>query len=390
MVAAAVIATIIACFAEVASRFGSAGGPYLYAHEAFGRFVGIQVGWLTWLVRLTATAAAANLLLLSLKEFRGFARNPLWPQLVVTGVIILLAGMNIYGVGLGERLSTAIASVKLTSLLAFAAGGICYIALHAPGGHAVATVAPTARDWFEAVLLLMFAFGGFEAALIPMGEARCPSRDAPFALICTFFVVTFLFTSIQWVVVRLVSNAAGTERPLAEAARQFWGSFGAYAMAIAAMLSVGGYLAGQMLAAPRLTFALAERGEFPAIFAAVHPRFRTPYVSIVVFAAATWALAIGGSFRWNVALSAVARLFTYAAVCASLPVLRARCAAQPPFRLPAGPLWAALGICCSALLVTRMGPAELLILLTTGVIAMINLLLVRHRGRVGSSSVPCE
>jgi amino acid transporter len=61
LIAAAGIGVVIACFAEVASQFGAAGGPYLYVREAFGRLPGIEVGWLLWLVRLTAAAAAANL-----------------------------------------------------------------------------------------------------------------------------------------------------------------------------------------------------------------------------------------------------------------------------------------------------------------------------------------
>ena len=69
LVAAAGIGVVIACFAEVASQFGAAGGPYLYAREAFGRFIGIEIGWLLLLVRLTAAAAAANLFTNYLAEF---------------------------------------------------------------------------------------------------------------------------------------------------------------------------------------------------------------------------------------------------------------------------------------------------------------------------------
>src|SRR5207245_10237793 len=129
------------------------------------------------------------------------------------------------------------------------------------------------------------------------------------------------------------------------------------------------YITGAMLASPRLTFALAERGDFPRFFAAVHPKFRTPHVSIVAFAALTWLLAVWGTFRWNVTLAAVARLFTYAFVCAALPVLRRKQPGSAVFRLPAGSVFALLGIAFSAVLVTRIGRAVLLIIAALSPIA---------------------
>jgi len=159
----------------------------------------------------------------------------------------------------------------------------------------------------------------------------------------------------------------------------FFGSAGAGAMAAIALVSVYGYITGAMLASPRLTFALAERGDFPRFFVAVHPKFRTPHVSIVAFGALAWLLAVWGTFRWNVTLSAVARLFTYAFVCSALPVLRRKQPGAAAFRLPAGRLFAAMGIAFSAVLVTRMGRAELLIIAATSAIALANWLWVRRR-----------
>src|SRR5260221_2422211 len=69
---------------------------------------------------------------------------------------------------------------------------------------------------------------------------------------------------------------------------------------------------------PRVTFALAKGGDLPQVFAAVSPRFHTPWFSILFYAGAVWGLAIAGSFAWNVTLSVVARLFYYAVVCAAL------------------------------------------------------------------------
>jgi amino acid transporter len=378
VIAATVIAVIMACFAEVSARFRQAGGPYLYAKVAFGRFIGLQIGWLTWLARLTATAAVLNVLVMSLGEFWPRAGTTVPRLLVLTAMVTLLAIINFRGVGIGAQVSNGFALIKLLSLFGFTLAGCWYLLRHGAAPHPASATAH-AGDWFTAVLMLIFMFGGIEAAVIPAGETRQPARDAPFALFTALVIVAAVFTLIQVVVVQIVPVMT-TDRPLAEAARQFAGGVGAGAMAMAAIVSVCGNLASQMLTAPRLTFALAENGDFPEVFGKVHPRFRTPHVSIVIFAALTWMLAVCLSFSWNVAISAVARLFTYGAVCAALPILRRMDPQQKTLRLPAGTLIARAGVVFSAVLVATRWK-ELIIVVATATLATINWLLVRHRQR---------
>ncbi len=367
LLAAAGVGLIMACFAEVASRFTAAGGPYLYAREAFGPLLGVQIGWLTWLVRITAAAANANLFILYLAEFWPPAEEPIPRALLLTLLIGGLALVNYRGVRAGAQVSDIFAILKLIPLLLFIAVGLFFtkpIELRPPP--------PSADAWLQAVLVLVYAYGGFEAALLPMAEAKDPRRDAPFALFVALLVVTAIFTLIQVVVIGTLPETARTDRPLASAARVFAGALGAWVISAGALISVYGYLSSMMLNAPRLTFALAERGDFPSVFAAVHPRFRTPHISIVAFAILTWGLALAGTFAWNVLLSAVARLFTYASTCLALIVFRRKCAEAAAFRLPCGSLIAALALAFSAILVTRMGRGELLILLVTSLLALAN------------------
>src|SRR5260370_10818029 len=109
----------MACFAEVASQFREAGGPYLYARVAFGRLLGIQVGWLTWLVRLTASAAAANLFAIYLAEFWPQAREPLGRASVLTLFVGVLAAVNYRGVVRRAQFSSGFAVAKLLPLALF-------------------------------------------------------------------------------------------------------------------------------------------------------------------------------------------------------------------------------------------------------------------------------
>jgi len=380
LIAAAGMAAIMACFAEVASRFREAGGPYLYAQTAFGRFAGIQMGWLAWLVRLTALAANANLFVVYLAEFWPQAEAPFARVMVLALVLGAHAAVNYIGVGAAAGQSNLFIVAKLGVLAVFiAAGAIFLFATRGSPAPAQLPAAGGAGGWLEAVLLLVYAYGGFEAALIPMAEAKDPQRDAPFALFIALAVCTVVYTSIQLVVLGTLENAAASSRPLADAARAFLGENGASLVALAGLFSLYGYMASAMLNAPRLTFAFAERGDFPSFFAAIHPRFHTPYVSIAVFYVLVLGLAVAGSFEWNATLSAVARLFTYGAVCVALLRLRRMATAAPSFRLPAAPAVVAVGIGFCVAVASRMGKLELKIMLATAAIALVNWLWVRQR-----------
>ncbi|MGH9603870.1 MAG: amino acid permease, partial [Terriglobales bacterium] len=153
-----------------------------------------------------------------------------------------------------------------------------------------------------------------------------------------------------------------------------------------ALFSLYGYMASAMLNAPRLTFAFAERGDFPAFFAAIHPRFHTPYISIAVFYVLVLGLAVAGSFEWNATLSAVARLFTYGAVCLALLRLRKTATTAPVFRLPAAPAVVAVAIAFCVVVASRMGRLELKIIVVTAAIALINWFWARRRPQPARSA----
>jgi amino acid transporter len=211
----------------------------------------------------------------------------------------------------------------------------------------------------------------------PLGEARNPRRDAPFALFMALAVVTLIYTTIQWVVVGVLPATAHTDRPLADVARLVMGGGGAALVAVGALVSVYGYLSANFLTGPRMTFAFAEQGDFPRVFGAVHPRFKTPHVSIVAFALLCWVLALAGSFTWNVTLSAVARLVYYGAVCAAVPALRRKQPGAAWLRLPAGPVFAGAGVLICGALLSGVDFSGSVILLITILIGGLNWLAVR-------------
>jgi basic amino acid/polyamine antiporter, APA family len=377
LLAGAAAGVIMGCFAEVTSQFTAAGGPYLYTRAAFGRLVGIEMGWMLWLVRLAAPAATANLFVIYCGEFWQDATKPLPRFLILTLLYGVLTLINYRGVRESTMVSNVFTVAKLVPLVLVALAGAVYLF----AGHkasASLTIGAGRSAWQQAALLLVFAYGGFETALTPLGEAKDPRRDAVFALFTGLITCTLLYTTIQWVVIGVLPDPAHSARPLADVARLAMGPGGAAFVSVGALVSVYGYLSANILGVPRITFALAENGDFPAIFSAIHPRYRTPYFSILAFAILSWLLALFGTFTWNATLSAVARLLYYGLVCASLPVFRHKQPGAALFRLPGGTFFGVLGAGICLALITGVNLSGSLILLATAAVALLNWLVVRR------------
>lgn len=363
LLAALGVGALMGVYAELGSRYPEAGGSYVWARAAFGRFAGLQMGWFTWLTRLASAAANANLFVVYLGEFWPGA-TAAGPRAALLGALVGgLAAINYRGVAVGARLANVVTIAKLLPLVALAVGGLWWAASSAaPTASPVGLSAPGAGAWLNAFVVLLFAYGGFETALIPLAEARDPRRDVPFALLVGLVVIASLYTLLHYVAMATVPDLAGSARPLADAARVLVGEQAARAVAAGAMVSTFGFLCAQLVAVPRLTYAFAERGDFPAVFGRVHPRHRTPHLSIALWAVLVLALALAGGFLWNAVLSVASRLVTYALVCAAFFALRRAPRPAGSFRLPAGPLFAGSGLGFCAVLAARLGTDHLFLM----------------------------
>jgi amino acid transporter len=339
---------VVLSMAEVASRFQEAGGPYLYSREAFGPVIGFLAGWLFFLSRVTALAANLNL-------FADYALvlAPSWSGAVARVLIVALVtaavtGVNVAGVRRGSRTINAFTLAKLAPLVLLVVIGLPRIS-----GSVLASQTVESPEWTRAILLLVFAYGGFEAALIPAGEAKDPRRDSGPALLYGLGVITAVYVLAQLVVVGVLPRAGASKTAVADVFALLLGPAGLVLAAVAALVSTYGYSAGSLLQAPRLLFALAEARDLPAPLARLHPRYLTPHVSIVVFGLLGFGLAAAGSFAANATFSAIVRLGVYALTCAALLVFRRRRPAEAPgFAAPAGPLVAVLGLAFSLWLLT--------------------------------------
>ena len=331
---------IILCFAEVSSRFAETGGLYLYGRVTFGPLVGFQIGWLAWLARLTGFAALCNLFADYLGVFVPVSAPGIARTALIIAVVLALTIVNVRGVRQAAMFNNVFTVGKLLPLLILVIGGSFFVE---PAAYSAAGPA-TYAGFSSAVLLLVFAFTGFENAVIPAGEARDPRRDLPFALIIGTAIATVLYLSIQAVSIGVVPNLAESPRPLADVGARIFGGSGAALIVVGALVSILGTLNAVLLAGSRLLFAMAEQGQLPPTLVATHVRFRTPHVAIGVTAIAVALLTVTGTFLAAARLSTVIRLTTYAVTCAALPALRRRGDPPAQFIAPGGNIVAVVAL----------------------------------------------
>jgi APA family basic amino acid/polyamine antiporter len=352
---AGIVLVIVLCFAEAASLFTGTGGPYLYTREAFGDPAGLAAGWLMWLARVTAFAANANLFVSYFGYFAPGAREAGPRAAILIVASALLTWVNVRGVRESAHVGDVLAAAKLLPMTAFVVVGLFFIdprLMEAPR--------PGYTEFGEVILLHIFAFTGFEFAAIPAGEALSPKKHVPFAMVSAVALAALLYTGIHVVCVGTLPGVAQSKTAMADAATRFMGSLGGGVIALAALSSISSNLSGMYLVAPRLTYALASDGLLPSWLASVHPKYRTPYVSIFVYGAPALILALTGTFVGMVKVSVVIRIAAYVLTCLAVPVLRRKYPDEPDrFRLKGGWLIPALAVALCVGLLARSAPSDL-------------------------------
>lgn len=374
---AALIGVVIICFAEVSSRFSKTGGPYLYTTEAFGPSVGFLTGWLLWLARISGICAIAGVL----AEYASFlvpaVGHGAARAMLITAVVVGVSLLHVAGVRHAARFGNVVTIAKLAPLLVFVALGLPIVV----GARFDFSVHPANHEFSGAVLLLAFAFVGWESALVAQGEVRDPRRDTPFALVLGLSAVTLFYIGIQVVCVGVLPGLATSQRPLADAALQFLGPFGATLIVIGAMISMLGTINGSVLTVSRLPFAMAEAGQLPHWLATLHPRFRTPVPAIVLSAVIVLSLTISSTFTYLLTISTIARLLVFAITCAALPVLRRRATSPPALLTVPGGLTApvaALALITWLLASTSWNETRDVLLATVAGVALLALMRLTH------------
>jgi APA family basic amino acid/polyamine antiporter len=343
---------IVLCFAEAGSRVSMTGGPYAYIEVAFGPTIGFLSGVLLWAGLTAALAAVTSLFADSLAALVPPSGAPMVRVLVMLVVLAVLAILNVRGVRNASRFNAVMTIAKLLPLALLVFVGIFAIRAENLRWEHVPAVGTVGR----ASTVLLFAFLGVEAALVPSGEIKNPARTVPRAVFLAIGSIALLYVLVQIVSQGLLGASLATSKtPVADAGGRAFGGWGRMLILIGSTVSMFGYVSGMTLAVPRMLFAFARDGFLPSVIAAVHPRFRTPHWAIAIQTVLVATLAATGSFERLAILANGSVLLVYGACCLATIELRRRDvrAGGIPFRVPGAAVvpWLALAV-IAALLAT--------------------------------------
>ncbi|MCJ7558458.1 MAG: APC family permease [Gammaproteobacteria bacterium] len=336
------MAPVLLCFGEVSSYFRGTGGPILYARAAFGPVVGFQTGWTFYMARMMAFAANINLLVNTLGYFIPGVDSGASRLFILFLICASLVWVNVIGARQAMQSLGILTLLKMLPIAVLIGVGMWQIpAEFLPASH---VLIPDGQQWGAALIILVYAFVGFESGLVPAAEARDPQRDMPRALLWALIIATLLYGLIQSLAVAVLPDLASSKRPLVDMAAVLMGPAGAALVMAGVVASVGGNVAGAMLSTPRASYMLAREGYLPHWFAGVHPVYNTPGHSVIFFGVAAFVLAAYGSFVWLASMSVLSRLLIYLLCIGAIPRLRRKFGAdEARFHLPGGYLIPILG-----------------------------------------------
>lgn len=352
LVAGVIVTFVGLSFAEVSSMYSRTGGAMVYTEAAMGRTAAFSVGWMAWLTYVSGWAALSNGFVTYLAALLPVL-EPYSDPIIVT-VVAALCLLNAYGVRRGANTIAFFTVAKVLPLLLLVTVGLLHSASPVASG-----ATPVAHGFGKAVLMLVFAYGGFEMATVPAGEMTNPRKTIAIVVIGTLVVVTALYMLIQYAVMRLDPGIASAKNPLASAGARMFGG-GAVVMTIGAALSILGTKSGVALVAPRQLYALGQDGFLPRWFGHLDAKRKTPVVAIWITGGLVMLAAATGTFTTLILLNVAARLFEYTAVCLSAVILRFRARhAERFFRLPFGITIPTLATFLCITLLTRESAREL-------------------------------
>jgi basic amino acid/polyamine antiporter, APA family len=294
--------------AEVAVIFPRAGGNYVFLREAYGRMAGFLWGWVEfWIIRSASIAALATMFTESLHDILRQAQNttldvlPFWPRQLLTAVVIaVLAFVNARGTKLGGILQLIVTTVKVGSLLfiatlPFIVWSFVNEPQHPPRLGHLKPAWPS--DWSlvkwsafgSAMVGVLWAYHGWMNIGMMAGEVKNPQRNIPLALILGIGILIVLYCSANaaYYLVMPRTEIAGVARDTTVATEfcfRLLGSAGVLIASAIVMVSVFGALNGNLLAGPRLLYAMGQDGLAPRKLADLHPRWATPAFATVVLA----------------------------------------------------------------------------------------------------------
>lgn len=364
------VLAITFCFAEASGLFKDNGGAYIYAKEAFGDFIGYEVGFLTWMTRVIAFSTMGVGFATALAGIMPSLADDFMKNVIVTVIFAILAGVNLFGVPLYKIVQNVATIAKLIPFVLFIGIGIFFIEPSNftplfPGGEY------TPGTFGAAAVMLFFAFTGFESIAVAAAEMENPQKNLPRATIITIFVVAAIYVLLLAVAIGIMGyELADTTAPVQEAFGRVAGSSGTAVIAAGTLISIGSLCIGSSFVTPHSCLALAEQKMLPQ-FIAARNRYGAPYWAIIISTVIAALIAYTGSFTYLASISVVSRFSQYIPTCLSIPVFRKKMPDAPrAFKIPGGPVIPVVAVLVSVWLLAQATMQQLVMGLGAAFIAV--------------------
>ncbi len=324
-------------FAELAAMLPQAGGQYVYLREAYGPLVSFLCGWMFFTVQQSGGNAT---LAVGFARYLGnlFPVSP-WQQKAAAGAAIaILTAINYRGVRQGGWVQSVLTGLNVGTIVALIALGYSWMR-GSPGGISSLST-PSGMGFLAsfgvAMVAALWAYEGWNNVTFAAGEVKRPERNLPLALILGTCAVIVIYLALNLVYYHVLTPAeiARSPRVGADAAVRIFGPRGSHLVSMAVIIAAIGSLNGSILAGARVYYAMAKDGLFFRWCAAVHPRFRTPHLALLVQGVWSGFLVLLAGYEQLFTYTVFAAWFFYALTTFGVVVLRLKKPDLPrPYRV---------------------------------------------------------
>ena len=372
------------CYSEFSSMIPVAGSAYTYAYATMGELMAWIIGWdlvLEYAVGAATVAVSWSRYVLSFFEDFGirfpaqFAASPFEPLTlpesgtVINGIInlpamfivVAISLLLIVGIQESARVNAVIVVIKVSVVVAFIVLGWGYIKPE----NFTPFMPPNTGEWFSfgpsgvlrAAGLVFFAFIGFDAVSTAAQEAKNPRRDMPIGIIGSLVVCTILYVLFAHVLTGIVPYLElGSAAPVAVAIDRTDYVWLRPAIKLAIVAGYTSVILVMLLGQSRVFFSMSRDRLLPKLFSDIHPRFRTPWRSNLLFMGLTGALAAFAPIQQLGEATSIGTLFAFVLVCIGILIMRRTHPDLPrPFKTPLVPLVPVLGILFNVTLMLFLG-----------------------------------
>jgi len=294
-------------FAELAAAYPHAGGSYVFLRESFGKIIAFLFGWTLFLVIDTGAIATLAVAFSSKYLPYFFPLSRIAQKGIAVLFVLFLVVINYIGVRWGANFQNFLTLIKFVAL-----AGICGVVFIFGKGSMANLTAPQSEPFSlgligsfgVALVAVLWAYKGWEAASYSAGETKNPGRNLPWGIfIGTLAVIgIYIVTNLAYIYVFPAGQIAQSDRIASDVMSLIVGPVGASIVAVIILFSITGAANQVLLTSPRVYYAMAKDGLFFRRISDVHLKFLTPHVSIVAMGAWSIVLSVSGTFE---------QLFTY-------------------------------------------------------------------------------